>query len=264
MFVCLVTWSNHKMEYLAAIRQLLESETGGTSCPSCNMPFDKGKKRKLIDTCGHERCYSCMFRNEACPVCARNSHARRPERYTPSPSEPWRTPRLPKPPAPAQTCPTPRTPAGDSSSAPRASGVRSDTDATRRRTTSHCLVSSVISIAVACLAQARPLGSSIDAVYGNIAHSFTYLSLIHAFNSDEDNASRIPRVLNNGLPEEGPRTAAWPSLVFNKIRSLWTAHSSVPQGLNQLTGTTFLSYSALGMTSSYTCLQWQFIFDYPG
>ncbi|KAG7298831.1 hypothetical protein JYU34_017281 [Plutella xylostella] len=91
---------------LAAIRQLLESETGGTSCPSCNMPFDKGKKRKLIDTCGHERCYSCMFRNEACPVCARNSHARRPERYTPSPSE-WRTPRLPKPPAPAQTCPTP-------------------------------------------------------------------------------------------------------------------------------------------------------------
>lgn len=40
-----------------------------------------------------------------------------------------------------------------------------------------------------------------------------------------------------GLPEEGPRTAAWPSLVFNKIRSLWSAHSSVPQGLNQLAGT---------------------------
>jgi hypothetical protein len=34
------------------------------------MPFDKGKKRKLIDSCGHERCYSCMFRNEACPLCA--------------------------------------------------------------------------------------------------------------------------------------------------------------------------------------------------
>jgi hypothetical protein len=33
------------------------------------MPFDKGKKRKLIDTCGHERCYGCMFRNEACPLC---------------------------------------------------------------------------------------------------------------------------------------------------------------------------------------------------
>ena len=39
------------------------------TCPSCRMPFDKGRKRKLVDTCGHERCYSCMFRNEACPIC---------------------------------------------------------------------------------------------------------------------------------------------------------------------------------------------------
>ncbi|XP_032516332.2 protein TANC2 isoform X2 [Danaus plexippus] len=102
---------------LAALRQLLESETGGTTCPSCNMPFDKGKKRKLIDTCGHERCYSCMFRNEACPICARKSQGRRPvmERYTPSPQRQvdheWQSPmRLPKPPKPsslAQSCPTP-------------------------------------------------------------------------------------------------------------------------------------------------------------
>ncbi|XP_072932508.1 protein TANC2 isoform X2 [Epargyreus clarus] len=103
---------------LAALRQLLESETGGTTCPSCNMPFDKGKKRKLIDTCGHERCYSCMFRNEACPICARNSQGRRQmmERYTPSPQRPaepdWQSPmRLPKPPKQpsslAQSCPTP-------------------------------------------------------------------------------------------------------------------------------------------------------------
>ncbi|XP_055610896.1 protein TANC2 isoform X2 [Uranotaenia lowii] len=54
---------------LAAIRKILENETGGAVCPSCQMPFDKGKKRKLIDTCGHERCYSCMFRNEICPIC---------------------------------------------------------------------------------------------------------------------------------------------------------------------------------------------------
>ncbi|XP_045485501.1 protein TANC2 isoform X2 [Pieris rapae] len=100
---------------LAALRQLLESETGGTTCPSCNMPFDKGKKRKLIDTCGHERCYACMFRNEACPICARKSQGRKiMERYTPSPqrSEPeWQSPmRLPKPPKAAslaQSCPTP-------------------------------------------------------------------------------------------------------------------------------------------------------------
>ncbi|XP_044740746.1 protein TANC2 isoform X2 [Chrysoperla carnea] len=63
---------------LAAIRKLLELESAvnhgnsqhGDICPSCSMPFDKGKKRKLIDTCGHERCYSCMFHNELCPLCS--------------------------------------------------------------------------------------------------------------------------------------------------------------------------------------------------
>lgn len=61
---------------LAAIRRLLESEDGrigGDTCPSCEMPFDKGKKRKLIDTCGHERCYTCMFTNEICPLCLNRS-----------------------------------------------------------------------------------------------------------------------------------------------------------------------------------------------
>lgn len=84
------------------------------------MPFDKGKKRKLIDTCGHERCYSCMFRNEVCPLCTRSSQAKAKhltERYTPSPQrqqihdQDWHSPnRLPKPPKPttlAQSCPTP-------------------------------------------------------------------------------------------------------------------------------------------------------------
>uniref|UniRef100_A0A1B6I3A2 RING-type domain-containing protein n=2 Tax=Homalodisca liturata TaxID=320908 RepID=A0A1B6I3A2_9HEMI len=61
-------WPNISSD-LAAIRKLLESDSTSGLCPSCNMPFDKGKKRKLIDTCGHERCYSCMFRNEACPLC---------------------------------------------------------------------------------------------------------------------------------------------------------------------------------------------------
>lgn len=56
---------------LAAIRKLLEEGGDGDEmCPSCGMPFDKGKKRKLIDSCGHERCYACMFRNEGCPLCA--------------------------------------------------------------------------------------------------------------------------------------------------------------------------------------------------
>ncbi|XP_064644495.1 protein TANC2-like isoform X5 [Lineus longissimus] len=38
-------------------------------CPACHLPFDKGKKRRLIDTCGHERCYMCMFSSEDCPLC---------------------------------------------------------------------------------------------------------------------------------------------------------------------------------------------------
>ncbi|BES99105.1 Rolling pebbles [Nesidiocoris tenuis] len=54
---------------LAAIRKLLEAEEPSETCVSCNMPFDKGKKRKLIDACGHERCYACMFTNELCPLC---------------------------------------------------------------------------------------------------------------------------------------------------------------------------------------------------
>ncbi|XP_012276088.1 protein TANC1 isoform X2 [Orussus abietinus] len=56
---------------LAQIRALVESSGmfGGATCPSCEMPFDKGKKRRLIDSCGHERCYSCLFRSEACPLC---------------------------------------------------------------------------------------------------------------------------------------------------------------------------------------------------
>lgn len=65
-------WFNHLLLFsdLAAIRRLLDSENATGTCPSCDMPFDKGKKRRLIDNCGHERCYSCMFRNEACPLCA--------------------------------------------------------------------------------------------------------------------------------------------------------------------------------------------------
>ncbi|XP_057330319.1 protein TANC2 isoform X3 [Microplitis mediator] len=60
---------------LAQIRALVES-TGmlaGSMCPSCEMPFDKGKKRRLIDSCGHERCYSCLFRSEACPICCHDA-----------------------------------------------------------------------------------------------------------------------------------------------------------------------------------------------
>lgn len=58
---------------LQSIRRLLEHDTSASVCPSCRISFDKGKRRKLIDTCGHERCYSCMFRNDQCPMCMNSS-----------------------------------------------------------------------------------------------------------------------------------------------------------------------------------------------
>lgn len=48
------------------------------SCPSCHLPFDKGKKRRLIDSCGHERCYSCMFDVDKCPLCDQTANSTKP------------------------------------------------------------------------------------------------------------------------------------------------------------------------------------------
>ena len=45
---------------------------GATVCPSCGSPFDQARKRRLIDACGHERCYSCMFTSEVCTLCEQN------------------------------------------------------------------------------------------------------------------------------------------------------------------------------------------------
>ena len=43
--------------------------TNGITCPSCGDFFDSGKKRRLIDNCGHERCYTCMFNKGFCSLC---------------------------------------------------------------------------------------------------------------------------------------------------------------------------------------------------
>jgi hypothetical protein len=42
---------------------------GGGVCPSCRVAFNEGKRRRLVDACGHERCYSCLFQSETCPLC---------------------------------------------------------------------------------------------------------------------------------------------------------------------------------------------------
>jgi len=33
------------------------------------MPYDRSQKRRLVDSCGHERCYSCIGRNDGCSLC---------------------------------------------------------------------------------------------------------------------------------------------------------------------------------------------------
>ncbi|XP_068760398.1 uncharacterized protein [Montipora capricornis] len=39
------------------------------TCPDCGERYDNGHKRRLIDTCGHPRCYSCLFDDKPCPLC---------------------------------------------------------------------------------------------------------------------------------------------------------------------------------------------------
>ncbi|XP_028392551.1 uncharacterized protein LOC114517100 [Dendronephthya gigantea] len=40
-------------------------------CPECNERYNDTSKRRLIDTCGHPRCYSCLFKDNPCPVCTK-------------------------------------------------------------------------------------------------------------------------------------------------------------------------------------------------
>lgn len=51
----------------------VDQQTSGQDfCVSCKQRFDANKKRRrLIDCCGHERCFTCMFAVEECPLCVR-------------------------------------------------------------------------------------------------------------------------------------------------------------------------------------------------
>ena len=51
------------------VSRLVESSACGGLCPTCHRPFDSGQRRRLVDSCGHHRCYSCLFLQEECPVC---------------------------------------------------------------------------------------------------------------------------------------------------------------------------------------------------
>merc|ERR1719480_706924 len=54
----------------SSLRQIVTSPKLAGSCPSCHVAYDRGNKRRLVDSCGHERCYSCIGRNEKCALCS--------------------------------------------------------------------------------------------------------------------------------------------------------------------------------------------------
>ena len=74
----------------------MSSAVTGVNCPSCSLPYDRweteahqypsvsdktetwgetlyfrSQRRCLIDSCGHERCFSCIFlsQTQTCPLC---------------------------------------------------------------------------------------------------------------------------------------------------------------------------------------------------
>ena len=70
----------------SSLRQIVASPRLAGSCPTCHVAYDRsarvskmselqyntlsrGNKRRLVDSCGHERCYSCIGRNEKCALC---------------------------------------------------------------------------------------------------------------------------------------------------------------------------------------------------
>ncbi|XP_061182940.1 protein TANC2-like isoform X2 [Saccostrea echinata] len=59
-------------DHVDILRDLTMDQQAVDCCPLCHMPFDKGKKRRLIDTCGHAKCYSCMFTYDTCRICENN------------------------------------------------------------------------------------------------------------------------------------------------------------------------------------------------
>ncbi|XP_064471803.1 protein TANC2-like isoform X2 [Ornithodoros turicata] len=57
------------------VRKMMDELVVGppaTRCPTCQVPFDKGKRRRIIEECGHERCYYCMLNSDGagCSLCA--------------------------------------------------------------------------------------------------------------------------------------------------------------------------------------------------
>lgn len=69
--VGLQQWYNDPRTIRKMMDEMVVSPTGAR-CPTCQVPFDKGKRRRITEDCGHERCYYCMLKADApgCSICA--------------------------------------------------------------------------------------------------------------------------------------------------------------------------------------------------
>lgn len=75
LLLCYVIW-NWNFSLFDPIRRIFNKRSVSTRiknsnnvCASCHQSFGSGKKRKLVDVCGHQRCYSCIVSTDKCPLC---------------------------------------------------------------------------------------------------------------------------------------------------------------------------------------------------
>ncbi|XP_021368868.1 protein TANC2-like isoform X2 [Mizuhopecten yessoensis] len=94
---------NHKEECdLDVIRELNMDGHSMDICPVCHMPFDKGRKRRLVEACGHEFCFACLVTYERCPMCDNKSRLQQQPVVPPKPRyfRPLTSPTSPARPSP--------------------------------------------------------------------------------------------------------------------------------------------------------------------
>ena len=49
---------------------LMTGQSRSGNARNVSMFLSRGNKRRLVDSCGHERCFSCIGRNEKCALCS--------------------------------------------------------------------------------------------------------------------------------------------------------------------------------------------------
>ncbi|XP_011644228.1 protein TANC2 isoform X3 [Pogonomyrmex barbatus] len=249
---------------LAQIRALVESTgmLGGSTCPSCEMPFDKGKKRRLIDSCGHERCYSCLFRSEVCPLCLRGydlnnddgleESSLRDVSSTPLPTFALTDGWLDESSTVNSLCGSPRlrTKITTRTNLPsRVIHQRSGAENLSLITIAKNLKSKASIHADSSVSQDRQKLKMTQScptppnqrrrffLNPKVLRSSVQRSSRHTTSSPEPIANDNPSALSAWMTSSLERKARWPGVVLGKIKSLWSnSQGTANDGLNQLIG----------------------------